>query len=384
MTERDEPFRSHFLEGRHILVAALIALSGLVLRYAVYSAVSGDGSLAGYVQAMCEWDCTWYESIAVEGYDSEPGVRFRPGGANWAFFPLSPLIAGAVSALTTLPVIAVGFVLSNLYALAAAIAARPLFANAPAYWLYVVMMLAGPFSFLFSSLHTEGLFVLLTVLAFVSLKQANYLAAGGVAALLSATRLTGILIGAALLLDWIVRQLPTGVSVPNLLRRALMDSRLLLALAIAPLGLVGYMAFLRAYTGDGLAFLHIQRAWGRELGNPLESAAAVLELATPSSADAMLGASWVAAAIVGLGLSVALAIRRRWPEALFCASCIIVSLAGGSTSMVRFVAGLAPLGMVLAELLTLSRITYVLAFPAAIGLGALLTVAWLRSSILVM
>src|SRR5690606_18536658 len=108
----------------------------------------------------------------------------------------------AFSSLTGLPVLPSGFVLSNAFIFAAALCARPLFgAQATAYWLFVVGLLMGPFSFLFSMLYSESLFILLTVLGLVALQRSHYLAAAVAGALLSATRPTGVLFVFAILVQ---------------------------------------------------------------------------------------------------------------------------------------------------------------------------------------
>ncbi len=370
---------------RTVLLVAALALFGIALRYAVFVWIEGSSGLAAYVEAMCVWDCTWYRTIAEEGYDLAPGVRYRTGGANWAFFPLSPLLAGLGARLTGLPVVTIGFLLSNLYATAAVLAARPLFdGNHRAYWLYAAMVLVGPFSFLFSSLHTEALFILLTTLAFVALRKSNYVAAGAAVALLSATRLTGVLLTVAMLIGAVIDHRRAGTSWRELPWRLFGDRRLLLGLALAPVGVIAYMAYLRLHVGDGLGFLHIQRAWGRWLGNPLESLQLLGNTGVWRSAAGMVHASWAVAAILGLLLSAVLVLRRRVPEAIFCALVIAVSLAGGTTSMVRFVAGLAPLGMVVAELLAAPLFIRVAALGASTTAGVVLTVGWLKASLLVM
>ena len=42
-----------------------------------------------------------------------------------------------------------------------------------------------------------------------------------------------------------------------------------LCLLLAPLGAFVYMAFLNWWIGDGLAFIHVQRAWARAYGSPV-------------------------------------------------------------------------------------------------------------------
>ena len=53
----------------------------------------------GFSMEMARWDCAWYEGIIREGYYKEPMAHTRMDAANWAFFPLFPMIMRGVSLL---------------------------------------------------------------------------------------------------------------------------------------------------------------------------------------------------------------------------------------------------------------------------------------------
>lgn len=389
MTTADQATRAELgstgaVAYRRIAILLLLAFAGIALRFAVFAWIKGGTGLTGYVHALCVWDCGWYRTIAEGGYDIAPGVRLRPGAANWAFFPLSPGLAAVLSRLTGLSAEWAGFIVSNTAAVLAALVARPLFSSARAYWLFATALLIGPFSFLFSSLHTEALFILMTTLALRALHNSRFVLAGLATALLSATRVTGVLMVFAMLARAVEDHLRQGGRWRELPRALVGNPPLLLGLALAPAGLFAYMAWLRFQVGDGLAFVHIQRAWGRELVNPLSTLAVLTNLEWPLTPASMVVASWTVAAVIGLLLSVVLVFQRRVPAAIFCALCILVSLSAGQTSLVRFVAGLAPLGWALSELLSRWKPTWVLAFPIAVILDVVLTIGWMNSSMFVM
>ncbi|CAN7672301.1 hypothetical protein LJR016_005371 [Devosia sp. LjRoot16] len=369
---------------RHLAMLVLLALAGIALRGAVFAAIKGGTDVSGYVHALCVWDCGWYRTIAEGGYDLAPGVRLRPGAANWAFFPLSPTLAALLGRLTGLSAEWAGFIVSNTAAILAALAARPLFNSGRAYWLFATGLLVGPFSFLFSSLHTEALFILMTTLALRALSNSRFVVAGLATALLSATRVTGVLMVFAMLAKAVEDHLTQGGRWRDLPLALIGNPPLLLGLALAPAGLFAYIAWLQFQVGDGLAFVHIQRAWGRELVNPLSSLAVLTELQWPMTPAGMVVASWAAAAVIGLVLCVVLLFQRRVPAAIFCALCILVSLSAGQTSLVRFVAGLAPLGWALSALLARWTPAWVLGFLVAIVLDVVLTIGWINSSLFVM
>jgi hypothetical protein len=360
-----------------------LALLGLAWRFAVFLLSGRDGGLTGFIDAHCVWDCDWYSSIIRGGYQLEIGTPGQPERANWAFFPLYPLLAGTlVYGLGLTPPLA-GFTLSNLLTVVTAVLAKPLLGSERAYWFFVATLMIGPFSVLFSSLYTESLFILLTLLALLALRRGKYLAAGGWMALLSATRVTGVLMVFGLAAQVVVDHRKAGGRWRDLLTR-LRDTDLLLAIFLAPLGLFAYMAFLRLHLGDALAFSHIQRGWGREMEGPLSAIADVFAGGWTMDYYALLQWSWVLVALAGLTLCVVLALRGRFPEAIFCTLCIVASLSSGVGSMVRFVAGLLPLGMMASELLVRWRWLAWLALAVAIGLDAVVTLGWFNHSMFVM
>ncbi len=356
-----------------LFVPVALAVGGMLLRYAAYLSTAAHPSVAGFAGAMCVWDCYWYGDIALHGYQSHPEtLNFGgPGGiANWAFFPAYPLLLGAVQKLTGGSMAIVGAVLSPLLTLGAAICAWPLFAgDRRAYVLVAALLLAGPFSFYFATGYSESLFLLLTVVAFGKLRQRRYVAAGLTGALLSATRTVGVLFTAALAVEAVVEL--RGRMRRDLPRRPDM----VLGLLLAPLGLFAFMAWLYLVTGDALAFLHIQRGWDRESMNPALALWAALTSPEGQVRDAPLLAL---AGLGGLALCAVLAARREFPAALFCALSLVLALTSGVESMLRFVAALAPLCMVLCQVLARWRWLF---WVSLIGFAVLdyeFTLGWLH------
>jgi hypothetical protein len=364
---------------------ALLSIAGILVRYAVFAVSTGETGVQAYFDALCVWDCGWYKTIVETGYDYVPGMRLRPGAANWPFFPLYPTTVAFVRSLTHLPATTVGFFLSSLYIGAAALVIRPLYGTrVRAFWLFAILLLVGPFSFLFNTMYAESLFILLTALVLLMLQQGRYLAAGVFGALLSATRLTGVLIVFGILVQALADHLSAGRRVRDFPARVLGDPKLVLALVVAPLGLFCYMLYLYRRVGDAFAFVHIERAWNRAIGNPAEALWNALTVPWPLNADGMIILSWGLAGLVGLLLCAVLVVQRRFAAATFCALSIIVSLAGGVGSMVRFVAGLFPVGMALAQLLAHCRIVWAITAIGAVVADVVLMTGWLKSSLFVM
>jgi hypothetical protein len=216
---------------------------------------------------LCSWDCGWYLSIIIDGYHLEPQGHLSGDAANWAFFPLFPLSAKAVSYCTRLSGLTAAVFVSNLYF----ILAIPVLFNYVKKMLgtqsarFVIITFAfSPYSLYFSTPYTESLYFLLMVSALSFAKSNNWLIAGVLAAMISATRNLGVLLAIPLLLIAIKQY-----SIKNLLKLSDGSERVIFCLLIAPLGLFVYMYYLHQHIGDALAFKNIQIAWGRSIGNPL-------------------------------------------------------------------------------------------------------------------
>jgi hypothetical protein len=357
--------------GRLAWPLAMLVL-GAILRFAAYALGHRQASFTGFAHAMCVWDCTWYGDIALRGYQAYPEtLNFGgPGGiANWAFFPLYPMLVGAIHRLLPLDPALLGAILSPLLTALAVTASWPLMhGDRRAYALFAAWLLAGPFSFYFATLYSESLFLLLTVLAFVALARRRFVAAGVAGALLSATRTVGVLFVFAIAIE-AARELWRG-------RWAQVARRpdLLLALLLSPLGLFAFMVWLHVTTGDALAFVHIQRGWDRDTMNPV--LALWQALTSPQGKvreSQLLGLT----ALAGLALCGALIARRQWAAAAFSALAIVVALANGVESMLRFVVALAPLGIVLCRLLATRRWLFWLSLLVFFALDFAWTGAWL-------
>ena len=354
-------------------------IAGNLLRYGLYEAGHGGAGFGQYLRALCVLDCQWYETIIRGGYDLTATRHVLADGANWAFFPLLPLLVAGLAPLLGGDVLIAGFVVSSLATFATAMLARPLL-SMRGYGLFCVFLFIGPFSFHFSTLYTESLFMALTLLGFAALRKGDYVGAGLAGALLSATRVSGVFLslsmGLQALLDAKRGERGWWRAIGLVLRRG----DIVLGILLAPLGLFAFMAFLHRHIGDALAFSHVQRSWGRELGNPL----AYLwdGLTAPPAAGQWIGfnQAWAIAAIIGFALCAELVRRREWALALLCTITLIVPLTTEIFSMTRFVVGLAPL-MVLAMGL-LARWTWLCVLAALVFIASdiVLLPQWIAAS----
>ena len=203
-------------------------------------------------EILVRGDSNRYITIAREGYEHQPFSTDQQ--YNWAFFPLQALLLRAVGSIT------------GEYAVSGALASNVLFFlvlvllhkttlefgfDGPTAGRAVLYLAIFPVSYFFSLPLSESLFLALTIGAFYAAQRQRWLAASLLGALASAARVTGILLlPVFLLLYW--------------QRYEKWSRRDWLYLLLIPSGLISFMIYLRAITGNPLAFLDIQVAFGRE------------------------------------------------------------------------------------------------------------------------
>ena len=241
------------------------------------------------------WDAAWYLRIAGNGPQMGYSHYTENAAHNYgafAFFPLYPLavrvaavaVPGALAAVpaggmprarllvAAIVVANVAFVLAlaALYALAR-VRAGPAAARR-AVWLLCLF----PTTIFFSAPYSESLFFLWVVLFFLALERGRWLQAGLCGALAAATRSFGVALVVPYLVcywqqGWSRPSSPTPLSLKGRSwRGGALRGRLsaLWPVGLIPLGLLGYMAYLKLAWGDPLLFHAAEKAWGRSLAAP--------------------------------------------------------------------------------------------------------------------
>ncbi|PXA98851.1 hypothetical protein DMC47_06570 [Nostoc sp. 3335mG] len=364
-----------------LLLPLVFVLSGTLIRFMAFRYAQPDTEWTHYFEALCRWDCGWYIRMAETGYDPFP-VPARVTAGNWAFFPFYPMLVGLIGKVVPLPTIVLASLLSIITAYASTVLAWPLLGrNIRAYTLYAAFLLSGPVSFYFTTFFTEVMFVLLTTLVFRFLGRSDYLGAALASALLSATRIVGVFaslsIGVRALFDYREQHGTWRGVVPGLLAQP----KLVLAIFISPLGFFAYVSFLNHWVGDGLAFSHTQRAWGRQIANPATYLWEGLVNLPTNGAVVSNSQILALAAVVGLVITAVLAWRRQWPAVAFCLFCIIIPLAAGLASMLRFMAGMVPVTVTLATLLGRNRAIFAISLAGLVVGAWFTTLAWLGGNV---
>jgi hypothetical protein len=343
---------------------------------------------------LARWDSVWYLRIADSGYGGNASLRsgHRPllahdSAPRAAFFPLYPLLVRAVGTLFGGSNGAL-LVAAYLVSLAAFLAALVLLyrlteleLGRPLARPTLLLLAVFPAALYFGAPYSESLFLLLAVGAFYAARTDRWAWAGACACLASATRSAGLLLLLPLALIW-------WSSRPRRPRDAAW-------LALAPVGVAAYAAWLGFVEGDALRFLDVQEAWSRELTVPLAGAwdglvaalDGVRQLAsgsrTPVYFEAAAGDPFRIAAInvmlfatLVFAVVACIGVLRRLPRpyGVWVGASLVLPLSFPVTpqplmSLPRFVSVLFPVFMWLALVSEERRATDVVVTASAIGLG---------------
>jgi hypothetical protein len=232
-----------FQDNRFIIISFIIWLATIL----IVSWIS-PGILpirTGYFGPIpwANFDGVHYLKIASEGY-----YQYAE-----AFFPFYPLVVSFVFLLIPIPLALVGMVVSNVSFIIGLIIFYFLVLKEKnkqtAIW-SIIFLLCFPASFFFGAVYTEGLFFLLTVAAMSSVRNNEWILAGILGALASATRLVGVFLFVFMLIEFLQTRSKKEKWKP------------IIGMMLVPVGLVAFMGFLWLHIGDPLGFIHVQSMFG--------------------------------------------------------------------------------------------------------------------------
>jgi hypothetical protein len=242
-------------------------VSFAILAVAAYHAGESpwSGARPDYLTFINRWDAGWYERIFNGGYPDT--IPRNPNGTaqpnQWAFYPLFPLLARGVNAVTGLPWAVVAPLVAGLAGLAAALVIYRLFAvfahAAPpgtALW-GTAFFATFPISPILQVGYAESLSTFLLAASLLLLVRRRYWAAVPVMALMCLSRPAGVpfaaVVGIHLLLRWRNRRRePLGG------REAAGGLVLFAASAVMAFA---WMGIAWAATGERTAYTDTETAW---------------------------------------------------------------------------------------------------------------------------
>ena len=298
-------------------VAAHVAerLLGLLLLV-----VGAQLSSASAHHALTRWDAKWYARIAEHGYGY---VGIAPDGrrlADYAFFPLFPLLERLVAGVTGLAAVDAGLVISAVSSVVAAAGIYQVGARLhdPRTGLVLACLWSSvPVAAVTSMAYTEALFTALAAWCLVAVLADRLLVAAWLAVLAGLTRPVGVAVVAAVL----VAALVSAARPPGEGPRRRSFGGPVLAAAVAPLGLVGYLAFVR-WDGEGpRSYSAVTKGWENHVDGGRAFAAWTWELVTSRPG---VGALLVAGLLL-LAAAVWHTRRYPWPVIVFTVVAVLVS-----------------------------------------------------------
>jgi hypothetical protein len=281
------------------------------------NAVAGS-AVRPMIDVLTSWDGLWYMEIVRNGYPTAipPDVTYHMDEARAAFFPLFPILGrvfdtvvpgGDSTAVLLLnvvlglvAVVLIGMIASRVYGERVGRTA-------------VTLAALFPGSFVLSFAYSEALFIVLAAACLLLLLNAEWTAAGVLAALATAARPNGV----ALVVACVV------AAFLELRRRG--DRTAILAVLLAPIGFITFQVWLGVHTGETMVWFRVQReAWdeGASFGlTALRNTAEAVVRPLTSPTDTITAIS-----VVSTVMLVVLAWRSRLPWILSVYSWAILAL----------------------------------------------------------
>lgn len=229
-----------------------------------YNIILMPTNLPSWIWGFGNFDGVHYLRIAQNGYSAQ---------FSQAFFPLFPLVIRTFNFIPKkLPLDATGIVdpsffftgmiLSNVVFFFALILFYKLtridFSKKIAYG-SLILLVTFPTSFYFGSIYTESLFLLFVVGAFYFIRKGNFLVAGILSAVASATRIFGLLLIPVLLIEIYIKIKNGEIKLDST-----ETIKATIGVLLAPFGTLFYMLYLRLNFDNPLYFLTSQPSFGAE------------------------------------------------------------------------------------------------------------------------
>ncbi len=217
-----------------------------------HTGVPGHPTYADLVSPFGAWDGESYRGIAEHGYPSGP-LDTTPGqpGHLWAFLPGYPMLLRF--AMFFIPdSTTAGIVVSAVCELIALVFLAKLVLHEcggdrdTARWSAWLLVLY-PYAVFLTAVYTESPFLAASTASLYYMRRGDYVRAGLLGAAASCIRITGVVLVAALLVDYAMRR-----------GERIRADVLAVVLPLVPPLL--FIAYAYALTGDGLAYWHIEQS----------------------------------------------------------------------------------------------------------------------------
>lgn len=261
----------------------------------------------GYFDLWDRWDVRLFREVAQFGYR---GYHAHTADAHLeAFFPGEPAVLRAVHVVVP-SWTAAGLLISLVAGAVACVAMSRLgdLDGAGVGPRAVAALVLSPYAVFLAAGYSEALFLAFALPSWLAARRGRWMAAGMLGALAATVRITGVFLGAALIVQWLVENRGRG------------RARDGLALLAPWAATAGYFVYLHAITGDWLAWSHAERdGWNRRWTAPWTALDTTWHAAFASQPSDYAWAfrAEILAVALGVVLTVALIWMRRWGEAVY-------------------------------------------------------------------
>ena len=285
-----------------VRAVVLAFLAARLFTVVVAWVITGLRPDVGLTEVFTDWDGNWNELVANDLY-SPLGPEWPHPHMKMAFFPVLPVTVHGLHSVSGVGVNVLGPLVSVVAGLAAFVVLARYLSHKVGDEVAVTvcaLMLFSPNGFVLSMFYTEGVFILLAVLTLKMLDDRRWGAAGLLALVAGLTRPSGF-----------VLFVPCLVAAVLALRREPGSRRPLLAPLLAPLGFVGWLAYVAHRTGEIDGYFSIQRvAWNARIDGGVSFLRGLRQLFDLDNHDLDVKFTVLAVLVLGVG-GLWLAVRQR-------------------------------------------------------------------------
>lgn len=317
------------IKNNKLLQLLFIAIFSRIIIF-LFAYIYLDG--INFPYSLCQWDAGWYLSIINNGYDNFPHGYQNGDVANWPYFPLFPILAILFKFLFGLNSSLSSFLLNNIlfivFVTLLFLYIKPLIGEHRSFK-GVSAFCFLPFTLYLSVPYSESLFLVLLFTSLYFLNKKRYILFTLSGMLLAVTRNNGVF----LVIILFIHILNEYFSCKD--KSAYINNRIptfLLSALLLPIFFELFSLYLYFKTGDALAFVHIERGFGRTVGsNPISTIISIFNYPYPYTTYCLF------ALLIGLISSIWMVNNKMIGEALFSVIPFYLNIATGNiSSMARY------------------------------------------------
>ncbi len=316
------------------------------------------------------WDAQHYVKIAKDWYSSSP---VNEQNLRIVFFPLYPLLIKIASFFVG-SYLAAALLVSNLAFAGAAVYIYKLVSldyDEEDSWRALIYLAIFPTAYFLHAIYTESLFLFLTIASFYYARRGKWALCGMAGLLACATRVTGLVLIPALLIEYLAQK-------NYKIREVKKD---VLWIGLTALGFLFYLGINYVTFGDPFKFLEIQKEhWGKKLDWPINGFWLTYNTMQSREPEHAILTSWfeIFFAALGFALSIYAMLKVRISYGVFALlSCLLMTSTWFWQSIPRYVLVIFPVFLSLTILGRQRAFNFIIVFSSLL-LYALLLIQLVR------